>query len=78
MKDLESLQTAEQSLMDLQERWVGRKDSKPCYLCGENTVGESVIWACTYTFVCRLVHQEWYVHLIFLEKYHIIIITALF
>lgn len=25
MKDLESLQTAEQSLMDLQERWVSEK-----------------------------------------------------
>ena len=56
MKDLESLQTAEQSLMDLQERWVSKTNCKSC---------EDVLWACAYTLIFRLVHtSEMYVHFI--------------
>ena len=39
MKDLESLQTAEQSLMDLQERWVDKKSYK-------SYVGPYSLWLC--------------------------------
>ena len=40
MKDLESLQTAEQSLMDLQERWVDKKAINLIY------VGPYSLWIC--------------------------------
>lgn len=42
MKDLESLQTAEQSLMDLQERWVSLKS----YVSLTIYVGKYSLWKC--------------------------------
>lgn len=70
MKDLESLQTAEQSLMDLQERWVSLKS----YVSLTIYVGKYSLWKYNmgigshFYLVVIHISKGLPLHFVFLEK----------